>query len=179
MTDIQRPASGEYNPYYEKYIDQVPPGDVRLILRVQLSDTIALLRPLTEQQAGFRYAPGKWSIRQTVGHIIDIERVMTYRALRVARADSTPMPGFDENAYAETAGSDARSLQSLLGELEAVRQGTAAFFQPLQQEAWTRVGTANNSPISVRALAYIIAGHELHHREILQSRYLPVLPLPV
>jgi hypothetical protein len=177
MIEVQRPGSDEYAEFYQPYIDRVPAGDIRLILRVQLSDTIALLRPLSEQQAGFRYAPDKWSIRQVIGHLADGERVMTYRALRIARTDTTPLAGFDENTYAQNAGSDARTLHSLIGELEAVRQASAAFFQHLPDEAWRRRGVANDHGVSVRALAFIVAGHELHHREILQSRYLPGLAI--
>ena len=169
-----RPASNEYLPYYHKYIERVPDDDIRSILRVQLDDTLALLRWVSEEVAAFRYGEGKWSIKQVVGHLIDVERVMTYRALRIARGDQTPLPGFDENAYAETAGSDQRTLRSLLAELEATRAATAAFFENLPAEAWQRSGTANDAPVSVRAIAYIIAGHELHHREILKDRYLGV-----
>jgi hypothetical protein len=135
---------------------------------------MALLRPVSEDIAAFRYDEGKWSVKQVIGHLIDVERIMTYRALRVARGDQTPLPGFDENAYAQTAGSDQRTLRSLLAELEATRAATAAFFHNLPAETWMRIGIANNNAISVRALAFIIAGHELHHREILQDRYLAV-----
>ncbi len=178
MIEVQRPGSDEYAEFYQRYIERVPQGDIRLILRVQLADTIALLRPLSEQQAGFRYAADKWSIRQVIGHLIDGERIMTYRALRIARTDATPLPGYEENVYAENAGSDTRTLHSLMGELEVVRQATAALFQHLPENAWTRGGVANGSNVSVRALAYIIAGHELHHRELLQTRYLAAMAQP-
>ena len=179
MVEIQRPAADEYAPFYHPYIERVPAGDIRLMLRVQLADTVALLRPLSEQQAASRYAPDKWSIKQVIGHLIDAERVMTYRAMRIARGDETPLAGFDENTYAENAGSDERTLQSLIAELETLRQSTAAFFQHLPDVAWSRRGTANNKSVTVRGLAFIIAGHELHHREILHSRYLPALSVPV
>jgi hypothetical protein len=175
MSDVQRPRTDEYAEYYQRYVERVPPGDIRLILRVQLSDTIALLRPLSEQQAGSRYAAGKWSIREVIGHVIDAERIMTYRALRIARGDTTPLAGFDENAFVESSGAHGRTLPGLIGELEAVRHATAAFFQHLPDDVWTRRGVANNHGVSVRALAFIVAGHELHHREILQTRYLPAL----
>jgi uncharacterized damage-inducible protein DinB len=167
-----RPTENEYAPYYHKYIERVPDDDVRSILRIQLDDTLALLRPLTEEQAGIRYAEGKWSIRQVIGHMTDVERIMAYRALRIGRADETPLAGFDENVYAQTGEFDRRTLRSLLAELELTRASTAAFFHNLPEAAWERRGTANNYPVSVRAIAYIIAGHELHHREILQERYL-------
>jgi len=178
MSEPQRPQAGEYNPYYHKYSERVPDGDIRSLIRVQLADTLALLRPLTEAQAGHRYAEDKWTVRQVVGHMTDVERIMMYRALRIARGDQTPLPGFDENVYANTAGFDQRSLRSLVGELEATRGATAALFHNLPAEAWERTGTANDNPVSVRAIAYIIAGHELHHREILQSRYLSAVVVP-
>jgi uncharacterized damage-inducible protein DinB len=179
MLEVQRPNNDEYAQFYHRYIERVPTDDIRLILRVQLADTLALLRPLSEQQATFRYAPEKWSVKQVIGHLIDAERIMTYRALRIARTDETPLPGFDEDTYARQAGSDERTLQSLTGEFEAVRQSTAAFFQHLPDAAWPRRGLANNHSVTVRGLAYIIAGHELHHREILQTRYLSALSQPV
>jgi hypothetical protein len=172
MEEPQRPAQSEYAAYYHRYIERVPEGDIRMILRAQLADTLALLRPLTEDMAGHRYEEGKWTIRQVIGHILDTERIFLYRALRIARGDQTPLPGYNENIYADAGGFDTRPLHSLLAELEVTRAGTAAFFQNLPDEAWSRMGTANSYPISVRALAYAIAGHELHHRAILQDRYL-------
>ncbi|MGH7460733.1 MAG: DinB family protein [Longimicrobiales bacterium] len=172
MPQPQRPEQSEYGAYYHRYIERVPDGDVRMIMRVQLADTLALLRPLSEEQAGFRYAEGKWSIRQVIGHLADTERIFVYRALRIARGDQTPLAGFNENVYADKGGFDERPLHSLLAELEATRAASAAFFQSLSEGAWTCMGTANDYPISVRALAYIMAGHELHHRAILQDKYL-------
>ncbi len=179
MGEPLRPEQSEYATYYHRYIERVPDGDIRMILRVQLADTLALLRPLSEEQAAHRYAEGKWSIKQVVGHLADTERIFAYRALRIARSDQTPLPGYNENVYADNGGFDARPLHSLLGELEATRAATAALFQSLAEDAWTRVGTANDYPVSVRALAYTTAGHELHHRAILLERYLaPAQPAP-
>ncbi|MEX2283897.1 MAG: DinB family protein [Gemmatimonadota bacterium] len=172
MPEPGRPQPGEYNAYYQKYIDLVPEGDIRMVLRVQLADTIALLRPVSEQQSTHRYAEGKWSVKQVIGHLIDGERIFLYRANCIARGDRSPLPGFDENTYAEAGGFDGRPFQSLLAELEAARGSTASFFQNLPDDAWRRLGIANNLEISVRALAYITAGHELHHRAILAERYL-------
>jgi hypothetical protein len=172
MSAPQRPEPSEYAAYYSRYVALVPEGDIRMLLRAQLPDTIALLRPLSEHQAGYRYAEDKWSIRQVVGHLLDSERIFVYRAVRIARGDQTPLPGYNENVYAEMGGFDERALINLLAELEAARASTAAFFQNLPDDAWARTGTANSYPVSVRALAYITAGHELHHREILQNRYL-------
>ncbi|HEX5726419.1 MAG TPA: DinB family protein, partial [Longimicrobiaceae bacterium] len=132
----------------------------------------ALLRGLPEALHGHRYAEGKWSIREVAGHLADTERIITYRALRIARGDATPLPGFDENAYVAAAGFDARPLESLVAEWEAVREATLAFFRSVDAEAAARRGTANDNAVSVRALAHIVAGHAEHHLEILRTRYL-------
>lgn len=173
MSYDQRPQAGEYAAFYAGYVALVPDGDIVAILATQLEDTLAMLRQVNEQQAGFRYAEGKWSIREVVGHIADAERVFAYRALRFARRDATPLPGFDENAWVEQAGADRRPLASLIAELAAVRAATVSLFASLAPESWTLSGTANGKEISVRALAWIAAGHELHHRAILNERYMP------
>jgi hypothetical protein len=169
---IARPQSNEYVPYYGKYISLVPDGDLVDTLRTQIAETISLLRTIPEDRASYRYAPGKWSIKEVVGHMADVERVMTYRALRIARADATPLAGFDENAYVPAANFEARSLASLTHELAEVRRATVAFFETLDPDAAARRGSANNNEISARALAYIVAGHERHHVGILKERYL-------
>lgn len=168
-----RPGDDEFVEYYSKYVERVPAGDIVATMATQIDDTTALLRDLTEAQAAHAYAPGKWSIRQVVGHIADTERVFCYRMLRFARQDRTPLPGFDENAYADAGRADDRPLASLVAELTAVRRATVALLAGLPDEAWTRSGPASEFEVSVRALAWISAGHELHHREILSSRYLP------
>jgi hypothetical protein len=167
-----RPASDEYAEWYAKYVARVADGDVVRTLERQVDDTIALLRSLPEHRAGHRYASGKWSIRELVGHLCDSERVFTYRAMRFARGDETPLAGFDEKTYVANARFDDRTLASLVLELQAVRRGTAAFFEHLEPEAWNRRGLANANPVTVRALAWIIAGHELHHVTVLRERYL-------
>ena len=169
---IARPETGEYIPYYHKYITLVPDGDVVDTLRSQIGDTVALLRTIPEARASHRYAPGKWSIKEVVGHMADVERIMTYRLLRVARGDATPLPGFDENAYVPAANFDARSLGSLAHELEQVRGSTVALLETLDAGAAVRRGRANDAEISARALAYIVAGHERHHVGLLRERYL-------
>jgi hypothetical protein len=169
---IARPRDDEYLPYYGKYISLVPDGDLVETLRTQIGETLALLRTIPEQRASHRYAPGKWSIKEVIGHLSDVERVMTYRALRIARADATPLAGFDENAYVPAANFGARSLASLAHELAEVRRATVAFFETLDPEAAARRGSANNAGISARALAYIVAGHERHHVRLLRERYL-------
>jgi uncharacterized damage-inducible protein DinB len=131
-----------------------------------------MLAELPDARGDHRYAEDKWSIRQLVGHVSDAERNFTYRARRIARGDATPLAAFDENAYAETAGSERRTLSSLAAELKAVREATLALFSSLPDDAWTRTGTASGKMVSVRALAYIAAGHAQHHLKILKERYL-------
>ncbi len=170
-----RPHEGEYAPYYGKYIELVPAGDLIATLIQQINDTLALLRGLSEAQAETRYEPGKWSIKEMLGHLIDTERVMSYRALRIARADETPLPGFEQDDYVRAASFDSRTLANLLEEYLAVRAATVALFRNLEAAAIARRGTANNVPVTVRALAYIIAGHERHHVNVLREKYLPLL----
>lgn len=173
---IPRPDPSEYLPYYGKYLDRVPDGDLLGTLESQVDETLALVRGLDEARGGHRYAPGKWSIRETMGHLIDAERIFAYRALRVARGDETPLPGFDENAYAEINDADARTLADLADEFELVRRSNLALFRSLDDAALARRGTASNGPVSTRAIAWIIAGHELHHVALLRERYLADLP---
>ena len=169
---IPRPDASEYLAYYGRYIDQVPDGDLLQTLRDQLDETLALVRGLDEARGGHRYAPGKWSIRDVLSHVIDAERIFAYRALRIARGDRTPLASFDENAYAQAANADARTLADLAQELEHVRRGNLLFFASLDDEALARRGTASDAEVSVRALAWIIAGHERHHVTLLRERYL-------
>jgi uncharacterized damage-inducible protein DinB len=173
---IPRPDASEHLPYYSKYVDRVPDGDLLQTLREQLDNTLTLVGGLDEAQGGHRYAPGKWSIRQSLTHVIDAERIFAYRALRIARGDQTPLESFDENAYAEAADADARTLADLADELRHVRMGNLALFASLSDEALARRGTASGGPVSVRALAWIIAGHEMHHVALFRERYLPGLP---
>src|ERR1051325_378197 len=150
-----RPGSDEYAPYYEKYVSRVPEGGIVETLRRQSADTLALLRSLTEEQAASRYAEGKWSVKELVGHICDGERVFAYRALRFARGDETPLPGFEQDDYVRNGGFDKRSLIDLASEYEYVRRSTIALFASLDEEAWERLGTSNNTPASLRAVALI------------------------
>lgn len=166
------PADGEYGAPYARYVARVPKGDIVATLRGQLAETVALLAGLDPSRTTVGYAPGKWSIRDIVLHMADTERVMSYRALRIARGDTTPLPGFDENAYTPLAGANARPIESLLAELSLARAATVALFDGLPTEAWDRRGTASGMPVTVRALAWIIAGHERHHGAIIRERYL-------
>jgi hypothetical protein len=167
-----RPATTEHIPYYEHYVSLVAGEDVLAALAGQIGPTLAVLRGIPEERAGFRYAPGKWSIKELVGHVIDGERIFGYRALRFARHDPTPLPGYEQDDDIRAASFDACRLADLADELGHVRQSTLAFFRHLAPEAWLRAGTANDNPFTVRALAWIIAGHELHHLQVLRDRYL-------
>ena len=167
-----RPAEGEFLPYYERYIALVPTGDVLATLETQMSDTQALLRGLPASTSTYRYAPDKWSVNEIIGHVIDAERIFAARALRFARNDATPLPGFEQDDYVRNSNANAYPLAELAAELDNVRRSTLFLFKHLDEPAWLRRGVASNGEVSVRALAYIIAGHELHHREILHTRYL-------
>lgn len=170
MTD--RPAAGTFPEYYGRYVARVPDGDVAALLATQLDDTVALLSGLSEEEALRRYAPGKWSIKEVIGHVSDTERVFAYRLLRFARGDATPLPGFDENAYAPAGRFDDRPLADLLAELRSVRAATVSLVRGLPAAALDREGEASGAMFRAAALPWIIAGHELHHRAILRERYL-------
>jgi hypothetical protein len=167
-----RPVEGEFLPYYERYIALVPAGDVLSLLAAQMIDTQSLLRGLPAAVSTYRYAPGKWSVNELIGHVIDSERIFAARALRFARNDPAPLPGFEQDDYVRNSNFDAYPISELASEWESVRRATVFLFKHLEEPAWIRRGVANNAEVSVRALAYIIAGHELHHREILRTRYL-------
>ena len=169
---IGRPDDTEYLSYYGRYISLVPEGDIVAILAGQTEGTLALLRGLSESQGGFCYAPGKWSIKELVSHVTDAERIFSHRALRFSRDDATPLPGFEENDYVRNGGFGAFPLAEIVNGFENVRRSTVSLFKLMSEEASKRRGKANNAEISVRALAYIIAGHELHHMKILRTRYL-------
>lgn len=166
-----RPEPSEHSPYYGTYVGLVPAGDVVETLSTQHDTTLSLLRSLSEHQGGFRYAPGKWSVREVIGHLADTERIFTYRALRFARKDETPLPGFDENSYVANSRLDDRTISSLCDEFEAVRRASILLFASFDADEWMRRGTANANAMSVRALAWVCAGHEAHHLGILRSRY--------
>ena len=173
MTEtVARPNQTEYLPYYEKYISMVPDGPIISILSNQNAETLELLAGIPESQAGFRYAPDKWSIKELVGHVIDSERIFAYRALRFARNDKTALPGYEQDDYVRSAEYDSLPLTEIASELKSVRDSTLFLFKHLNSDAWTRTGLANDAEVSVRALAYIIAGHERHHRDVLRTRYL-------
>jgi len=174
---IGKPDTTEYLPYYGKYVSLVPDGDILTVLEKQIEETVGLLNSIPESWSTFRYAPDKWSIKELVGHMIDSERIFAYRALRFARDDKTPLPGYEQDDYVSNASFDSCRLLDLSSELRSVRQSTVFLFKHLDENAWMRRGLANDAEASVRALAHIIAGHELHHREILRGRYLLAMGL--
>jgi hypothetical protein len=169
---IPRPKADEHSPYYAKYIDRVPDGDLVALLRDQLMEIVALLRNVTPDREDYAYGPDKWTIKEVVGHIVDVERVMAFRALWFARNDTAPLPGFDENAWVPSVNFGARTLADLVEELQIVRASTVYFARHLDPDVLARRGVANGQPVSVRALLYIIAGHERHHAALLRERYL-------
>ena len=168
---VGRPEPDEIPAHYVGYVTRVPELDPVMVCAAQIEDTAALLHGLSDTDAMYRYGRGKWSVKEVVGHLADTERVLAYRAMRIARGDTTPLPGFDENAYVPVAKFDNRSLADLVGELRTVRAATLALLRSFDDDAWRRRGTASGKPISVRALAFTIPGHERHHLEILRTRY--------
>jgi uncharacterized damage-inducible protein DinB len=170
---MRRPAPHDFNPYYARYIERVPEGPLDAILEAQLRDTRALLDGVSAERAEYRYAPGKWSVKEVVGHLADVERIMGYRLLCAARGDVTPLPGFDENAYVPGGRFGRRTLPDITAELAAVRAATVALIRSLDEAALDGRITANGSPVTARAMAFIIAGHERHHLGVLRERYIP------
>lgn len=166
------PQAGEFDPYYSKYLALVPEDDVVGAIEAQGRITDALLQGLSETQAAYRYGDGKWSVKQVVGHVADATRVFAYRLLSIGRGEERSLPGFDEQSWAETARFDDRTLAELVDGLHSTRKSAVHILRSLPEEAWSRLGKANDSPISVRALARIIVGHERHHVNILNERYL-------
>ena len=169
---VRRPLPDEVGAYYLGYIGLVPEGDVLAQLERGLEETRALLARFGEARGGHRYASGKWSVKEVVGHIIDAERVFAYRALRIARGDATPLASFEQDDYVAASGSDRRRLADLVDELVHMRAANLIFFRSLQPADWERRGTASDNPFVACAFPYILAGHETHHRRVLTERYL-------
>ena len=167
-----QPKEGEYNTFFGRYVKQVPTGDVRDVLAQSLKNTTLLLSDVTEDQANYRYAPGKWTLKEVLGHMSDTERIMSYRLLRIARGDQTPLPGFDEDALTSGASFNDCSWSDLLEDYAAVRAATLTLLRSLSEDAWSRMGIVSGNDTSARALAYVIAGHELHHLNVIKERYL-------
>lgn len=167
----RRPTSSEANDYYFTYIDKVPDGDVVIRLRQQIIETQELLESVSDEQGDFRYASGKWSVKEVLGHLADTERVFTYRALAFSRGDATPIPGMDQDDWITGGRFDDLSIEEVVGDLVAVRGATSTLFEGLSDEQWQRRGVASGFEFQVGAIAWIVAGHELHHRGVLVERY--------
>ena len=169
---FQRPESSEYPAYSEPYIAKVPNGDLIKIMQATHRETQAYIGALTDEQVQYRYAEGKWSIKEIIGHLSDAERIFAYRALRFARKDTTDLSGFDENVYVPASNAHNRSIFELLAEFTVVRAATLALLSSFTDEMLLQRGTANGKAVSVRALAYIICGHEMHHLAVIKERYI-------
>jgi hypothetical protein len=167
-----RPEQNEAAPYYFGYINRIPGDDVAGQLETQLEETIPFLQSISQEKSLYRYAPGKWSVRQMWGHINDVERVFLSRALWFARGFSSALPSFDQDIAAAGARADDLPWSSHVEEFRAIRQATLAFFRNLPEDAWMRRGVASDNPFTVRACAYIVAGHVVHHTAVLRERYL-------
>jgi uncharacterized damage-inducible protein DinB len=168
---IVRPEPGEYAPYYERYISLIQGDDILTTLDQQRRETMLLLSCRHDNDGDFRYAPDKWSAKEVLGHVCDTERVFAYRALRISRADTTPLEGFEQDDYVRNGPFAQRPLADQVEDFIAVRRATLSLLRNLEEAAWMRRGVANKNEVTVRALAYIIAGHELHHRRILEEKY--------
>jgi uncharacterized damage-inducible protein DinB len=169
---ITRPAEREHDPAFSRYIMRVPEGNLIPLFESQTQTTRNFFEKLTEEKANYSYAPGKWSIKEVLGHVLDFERVFAYRTLCIARGEEQPLPGYDENDYARYSGYDRIVLPEILQHYAHVRASTLALLKQIPDDAWTRTGTVNGKSISLRALAYIMPGHERHHMNVIAERYL-------
>ena len=170
--DPGRPKADEYADYYGRYIGRVPEAPVLETLERQIAGTMELLRAVPEERGGHRYAPGKWSMKEVLGHVTDAERIFATRALCFARGEAQPLPGMEQDEYVAAAGFDRRPLAGILDELEAVRRASLALFAGLGPDDWMRRGVASGCTFTVRAMPWILAGHERHHVDVLRERYL-------
>lgn len=172
---IEKPESTEHGPYYSRYISQVKSNDVLTYLARQAEELSGLLASRSEHDGDFRYAPDKWTVKEVVGHVNDAERVFAYRALRISRNDKTPLAGFEQDDYVREGPFRTCQLSDLVEDFRQVRGATLSLLRILDQEAWLRRGVASNFEVTVRALAYIIAGHARHHQTILEEKYFSLL----
>jgi hypothetical protein len=172
---LTRPLPGEYAEGYATYFAAAPEGEALALLQAQLGEVEALYSGLSEPQGLFRYAPGKWSLKDLLQHLSDSERIFAYRCLRIGRGDATPLAGFDENAFAASASADGRSLDGLLADFRAARQASLELFRSLTDEAWLQRGTSNGRALTTRCIPYICMGHVAHHLAVIRERYLPGL----
>lgn len=165
------PQRGECADYYFTYIDRVPEGDVLALLKEQLIETTAFVRELSEEAGNHRYAPGKWTVKDVIGHVIDTERVFTHRAFSFARREPLPLPSFEQDPYVEFAGYGKRTPASIATEYEAVRRASIALFDTFEEDQWQRIGIASEREFVTSSIPFILAGHEIHHRRVLEDRY--------
>jgi hypothetical protein len=168
---ISRPVENEFAPYYMRYISLVPEDDLLSVLQNQLADLTLFAAAVAPEYEKYCYAPGKWSLREVVGHLIDSERVFGYRAFCISRGDTALLAIFDENLYVAMSRYDERPLPDLVLEFELIRRSNLLFLAQLTDDAWKRMGSVGNNPVSVRALAFIMAGHVRHHLNIMLERY--------
>ncbi|HWT89409.1 MAG TPA: DinB family protein, partial [Candidatus Angelobacter sp.] len=173
---MKRPEATEYAEFYAGYVSKVPGTDAVSVLESQRLQMVQLFAGRSERDGSFRYAPGKWTVKEVLGHVTDTERIFTYRALRIARGDQTPLASFEQDDYVKNGGFGERTLASLAEEFALVRGASIALFRSFSQEAWSRRGIASQKEVSVRGLAFITAGHQIHHRLILEERYFPAIP---
>jgi hypothetical protein len=173
---MKRPEPTEYAEFYANYISRVPGTDVLGVLESQRLQMVQLFAGRSERDGSFRYAPGKWTVKEVLGHITDTERIFTYRALRIARGDRTPLPGFEQDDFVKNGVFGERTLAGLAEEFALVRSASLALFRSFPEEAWPRRGVASEKEVTVRALAFITAGHQMHHRIILEESYFPAIP---
>lgn len=167
-----RPLANEYAAYYEKYVSRVPEGNILETLNEQITATQKVFGEISEEKSKFRYADGKWSIRELLGHIIDTERVFAYRALRFSRNDKTALPGFEQDDFVPNSNHDNVLLKDLVEEFILVRKSNLKLFASFTDEMWLRIGTASENAMSVRAVVYNLAGHVIHHTNVLKEKYL-------
>ena len=168
-----KPIEGkEFDPYYSSYVNKVKASTVVDILQNSLDDSLTFYKSIAQDKWSFSYAEGKWTIKEILLHLIDAERVFGYRAMCVSRKEKLELPGFDHDEYLKNSKANSRSYESLIEEYEAVRKASISLFKSFDDETLSNLGVANGSPISVKALAYIIAGHELHHNSVIKERYL-------
>ena len=170
---MSKPEKTEYGEFYERYVSLIDETDIVSAFEAQLDEMLEFLGAISEEKSATAYAEGKWTIKELVGHLIDGERIFGYRALRISRRDETPMEGFEQDGYIENSEFNNYKFSELTKEFELVRRANIIFFRHLSGEAFTRMGTASGSPVSVRALAFIMLGHVRHHENILKTRYLP------
>jgi hypothetical protein len=173
---MNKPEPSEFADFYASYISKVPGKDVLGVLESQRLQMLHLFSGRSERDGSFRYAPGKWTVKEVLGHITDTERIFAYRALRIARGDQTPLPGFEQDDFVRNGAFSERTLAGLAEEFAAVRNASLALFRSFPEEAWSRRGVASQKEVTVRALAFITAGHQIHHRLILEERYFPAIP---